>query len=840
MATLDTHTANSCSEYIGVRLLEAPYHLDRVYEYKVPDACRESIKVGSFVILPYGNGNRRVVAVVVYFTDTPAYDEDKIKRIDAPAADSFALSKEQLGLSEFISRRCLCTFGDAAKLMLPPGALGRLRESYRITPKGETRGAEGTPPEHADMLVFLQSRRTVSGDALRLKYPANCVQTLAFLQEKGLVEKIYEVADRKDAYRTVCRIAVSKEEAEAILSDIRAKGRAPKQRDVLSVLIAEGETDVQTLSEKVPSAKSALDALIKKGVVEQERIKAERKTPFSDQVSSQKPRELKLNEKQTEAYNTLEALYASGKPAASLLFGVTGSGKTSVMLAMIDRVIADGKSVIVLLPEIALTPQTYAVFASRYEGRIALIHSGLTPTERYDAYESIKAGEVSVVIGTRSAVFAPLKNLGMIIIDEEHEHTYKSDMTPRYHTRDVAKFRCAHNNALLIMASATPDVETYYYAKEGRYHLVELPERYGGATLPEVQIVDMKGESRSGNINPVSRELLLHMQERLDKKEQSVIFINRRGFNNYVVCAECGESIRCPNCDVSLTYHTKKNDYGSGELRCHWCGFRTGESVKCDSCGSERFLRFGYGTQRVEKEIFDVFPNASVIRMDMDTIENKNTYYEKLNAFRRGEADVLLGTSMITKGHDFPNVTLVGVLMADAAMTLDDYRAGERTYATITQVVGRAGRAEKKGLAVIQAMNPQSEIIKLACSQDYKKFYESEIEYRKAANFPPFCDIALLDFVSEKEAMLLDYATRMREKISSLTKEKYKDMPLIVYGPYEAPVYRVEGRYRIRIIVKCRLNNESRAFFDELMRDHSSSALAGKPTMTLNFSPTSI
>ncbi len=840
MATNNVQTANDRSEYVGVRLLEAPYHLDRVYEYRVPDSCRESVRVGSFVILPYGNGNRRVVAVVVYFTDTPAYDESKIKRIDAPASDSISLSEEQLALASFISRRCLCTFGDAAKLMLPPGALGRLRESYRITGKGETRKTEGVDTEHTDILTYLQTKRVASGDELRLKYPANCMQSLAFLQEKSLVEKIYEIAERKDAYRTVCRVAVSKEEAEAVLVQMSAKGRAPKQRDVLAVLVAEGEMDVQTLAEKVPSAKSVLDALVKKGIVGQEKVKAERRTAFSEQMTLQRPKELKLNEKQTEAYNTLEALYSSGEPAASLLFGVTGSGKTSVMLAMIDRVIADGKSVIVLLPEIALTPQTYAVFASRYEGRIALIHSGLTPTERYDAYTSIRAGEVSVVIGTRSAVFAPLENLGMIIIDEEHEHTYKSDMNPRYHTRDVAKFRCAHNKALLVMASATPDVETYYYAKQGRYHLVELPERYGGATLPDVKIVDMKSESRSGNINPVSRELLIHMQERLDRKEQSVIFINRRGFNNYVVCAECGDSIRCPNCDVSLTYHTKKNDYGSGELRCHWCGFRTGEGIKCDSCGSERFLRFGYGTQRVEKEIFDVFPNASVIRMDMDTIENKNTYYEKLNAFRKGEADILLGTSMITKGHDFPNVTLVGVLMADAAMTLDDYRAGERTYATITQVVGRAGRAEKKGLAVIQAMNPQSEIIKLACRQDYKKFYESEIEYRKAANFPPFCDIALLDFVSEKESMLLDYSARMREKIRSLAEEKYKDIPLIVYGPYEAPVYRVEGRYRIRIIVKCRLNNDSRAFFDELMTEHSRSALAGKPTMTLNFSPTSI
>jgi primosomal protein N' (replication factor Y) len=493
--------------------------------------------------------------------------------------------------------------------------------------------------------------------------------------------------------------------------------------------------------------------------------------------------------------------------------------------------------VIVLIPEIALTPQTFSVFSARYE-RIALIHSGFSAAERFDAYTRIRNGEVDVVIGTRSAVFAPVPDLGAIIIDEEHEHTYKSEMSPRYHARDIAKFRCASKNALLLMASATPDVESYKNALDGRYALVRLGERYGNAVLPEVRVVQTL---HGGSPDIMGPDLVHEVRERLRRNEQAILFINRRGFNQFFVCHDCGEVVRCPNCDVSMTYHVKDRDYSSGFLRCHFCGHETREKPKCKKCGSERFVKFGYGTQKIEQEIAQMFPAARIMRMDADAINHdKDAYFAKLNAFRNHEADILIGTSMITKGHDFPNVTFVGVLLADGALRIDDYRASERTFSMITQVIGRAGRSSKKGLALIHALNPDSDAIKCACEQDYHKFYVREIAIRERLNFPPFCDVALIEFTSESESVLREYAEKYAHMIKRLASEEFPDLPLIMYGPIEPHVYRAEGKYRLRLVLKCKINPRLRSMIDILLTEHSSCSYPSKPTMAVNFSPSSI
>ncbi len=823
------------SKYASVRLLDSPFHLDKLYDYRVPESARDLIRTGSFVVLPYGNGNRRLIGVVCGFSDSVSYNEDRIKPIDRIASERLFLDGEMMALAEFISRRCICTFGDAVKLLLPPGSLQNLRESYTLTEKGAKEDLAKLPPELFTILGFIKARKTVSKDELAIEFQRGFSDALDALIDEGFITRTIDISEIKDAYKTLICIPECHREEDTV-----SLVRGEKQKALLSFLGKEGECELSLALEKCKASRETVKTLEERGLVELRRELIRRDLGFLSEIGRGEKREINLSPAQDAAFRKLSSLYEAEKPAAALLHGVTGSGKTSVMLKMIDKTVADGKGAIVLLPEIALTPQTFAIFAARYE-RIALIHSGLSQGERRDAYMRIKSGEVDVCIGTRSAIFAPMKNLGLIIIDEEHEHTYKSDMSPRYHARDIAKFRCAYHNALLILASATPDIESYYSAVTGRYTLVKLTERYGNATLPEVMVVDVKNNKNSSSISPISEELARAIDSTLQRKEQAIIFINRRGFNNFFVCAECGEVVRCPNCDVSLTYHTARSNYGKGELRCHICGGRYSADVKCKNCGSERFIRFGYGTQRVEKELSDIFPACTAIRMDTDTVDgDKHSYFEKLNAFRRREADILLGTSMITKGHDFPDVTLVGVLLADAALRLDDYRANERTYSMITQVIGRAGRAEKKGLAVIQAMHPESEVIGLACEQNYKKFYEKEIELRRVQNFPPFCDMVLLEFVSERENILLDYAKSIGIKIRELHSGEYSDIPLVVYGPFEAPVYRAEGKYRMRIILKCRLNERSRRFLTFLMEEHSKNSFPAKPVMTINIGPSSV
>lgn len=829
--------------YASVRLLDSPYHVDKSYEYRIPDSCRSKIKKGSFVVLPYGNGNRRIIGVVTGFSDTANYEPERIKLIDGIASEKLTLSEEALALCDFMKKRYLCTFGDAAKLMLPPGALGKLRESYSVTEKGEVADIKSSDIVNFEMLTYIRHNKTVTKDDLSIRFPRMVRQSLDNLIEKGYVERCLDLSEKKEAYETVVRLAVSENRAQDILDgkDPAVKLRSEKQKALLEYFLHTFECEMSLLCSSLGIQRATVKTLTDKNILAAEERKVRRDLIFLDSIrESTKSGTLVLSPMQQTAYKKLESLYSSDKAAVSLLYGVTGSGKTSVMLAMIDKVINDGKQVIVLIPEIALTPQTFSIFSSRYGEKTALIHSGLTHGERFDAYMRIKSGEARVIIGTRSAIFAPAENLGLIIIDEEHEHTYKSDVTPRYHARDIAKFRCFKSNALLILASATPDVESYHNAQIGKYTPVFLTERYGDAVLPEIEIVDMRKEKSTSSINPISDHLIRRMNEALSRKEQIIIFINRRGYNNYVVCADCGGAVKCPNCDVTLTYHVKRNDYGHGDLRCHMCGYTAHGEFKCPECGGTRSIKFGYGTQRVEKEIIDIFPNASVIRMDHDTIENKSTYFELINSFKRHEADILLGTSMITKGHDFPDVTLVGVLMADGSLMLDDYRAGERTYDMITQVVGRAGRASKKGIAVIQAMNPENEIIRLACEQNYPDFYKSEMKYRGAANFPPFCDIALFDIVSEKESILRDYAAKVRSNIEQLIEKEFSGIPFVVYGPCEAPIYKSEGKYRVRIIIKCKLNGDSRALFDRIMTEHSSIALQSKPTMTLNLSPAAL
>ncbi|MBO5788653.1 MAG: primosomal protein N', partial [Clostridia bacterium] len=449
--------------------------------------------------------------------------------------------------------------------------------------------------------------------------------------------------------------------------------------------------------------------------------------------------------------------------------------------------------------------------------------------ERFDAWRRIRQGEVDLVIGTRSAIFAPLSRIGAIIIDEEHEHTYKSESTPKYHARDIAAFRCGKHNALMVLASATPSFESFYKAKEGKYTLVPLRERYGGAALPAVEIIDMRQEVRKGKMTPFSERLTELLEYTKERGEQAILFLNRRGYNTSLQCKECGEPLTCPHCSVTLTYHVASG----AQLRCHCCGYRSAVPRSCPSCQSQHISYVGFGTQKAESEISLSNPSIRVMRMDADTTGEKLAFDRMLESFRQGEADVLLGTQMVTKGHDFPKVTLVGVLLADTSLYVNDFRAAERTFSLLTQVIGRAGRSTSPGIAVVQTFAPFHDVIRYAAEQDYERFYEAEIALRKSTLFPPFCDIASLTLTSTDEQDLFSVASDMKNYLSKLAEEQYADLSLVVFGPFEAKIYKAAEKYRMQMMVKCRLSKRSRGLFRDLLLAFSSR----KTTLSVDFNP---
>ena len=546
------------------------------------------------------------------------------------------------------------------------------------------------------------------------------------------------------------------------------------------------------------------------------------------------PDPIALSRAQTAAYESLLALHRKGTPEAALLFGVTGSGKTKVMMKLMDAVIAEGRGVILMVPEIALTPQTLGIFCHRYGARVAVVHSSLSAGERFDAFRRAAAGEVDLVIGTRSAVFAPLPRIGLILIDEEHEHTYKSDADPKYHTRDVAAFRAARHNALVVMASATPSLESFYKAEAGAYTLVPLRERFGGNPLPEAEIVDMRQELRHGNISPVSLALGNRIAEMAEAGEQAILFLNRRGYHAALHCRGCGHVFTCPNCSVALTHHA---DGRGAYLMCHTCGHRAATPTRCPECTGSQISYLGAGTQKAEGALAAAFPDLRVMRMDADTTSGKEAYDRMLEAFRAGEADILLGTQMVTKGHDFPRVTLSGVLAADISLNLPDFRAAERTFSLLTQVIGRAGRGAVAGRAIIQTFSPENEVITLACRQDYEGFYRREIELRRALTFPPFCHIAQFTLTGVDEGAVDHAAREFGALAAARARERIPDEPMIIFGPFEARTFKAEGRFRMRLIVKCRLSAATRRHLGELLCEYTPK---NGVTLSVDLDPTDV
>jgi len=829
------------AECVKTHILDVPYHADIEYSYRVPSEMEGQIGVGSLVIVPFGTSNKQKIAIV-----TEVYNEcasDKIKDVKSQMSDYLSLDSDMMELCRFMKSQTLCTIGEAVRCIVPAVMATKVNERCFVSDKA----SERIPDEYRELYEYVRDHAGVSTSYLKDKL-ADASVSIEWLSKNKYILRRTELEQRDKAkYESVVSLNVSRDEAIEACADTGPKRlRGKKQADILRLLCELGSLTDKDIYERTSTTRQQLLALVDKGLVKIERLPT-RRASYLERTKERD--DYVLSEEQTEAFDKLKSLYNTGEAHGALLYGVTGSGKTSVIKKMIDEVVSDGRSVIILVPEISLTPQTVSVFCGYYGDRVAVIHSGLSQGERFDAYRKIKDGDIDVVIGTRSAVFAPLSNLGMIVIDEEQEHTYKSETSPKYLAHDVARFRCAKSKALMLLASATPSLNSYYKAMGGAYELVKLTKRYGRAVLPDVIITDMKRERGNGNMSVFGTKLASLTARTLDDQKQAILFLNRRGYHSALSCTNCGKVLECPNCSVALTYHSFKkideeidaeNAYrvmsGSGILRCHYCGYQRRVPKECPSCQKSEFEYVGFGTQKLEGDLQRLFPSVKTLRLDADTTTTKTSYENILGSFLNREADVMIGTQMVTKGHNFPSVTLVGVMLADMMLYTSDYRASERTFSMLTQVIGRAGRASDKGVAVIQTNSPNDRTILYASEQDYDSFYQNEIQIRKAYQFPPFCDLAVITvsspFENEVNKVSGDIVTRLEAGL------KKGNIPAIAYGPFEAPVYKAQGRYRKRIIVKCKLTSTVREIFSDILISLSKSSQRAR--ISIDFNPTAL
>ena len=765
----------------------AIYAIDKPYSYWIPPQL--SVAPGMRVLVPFSQGNRRVEGVVLAVTDG---EETGLKSVAAVLDETPVLSEPLLHLAAFLRERYFCTFYDAVKAMLPAGLWFSVQEEWTLeVPVDEAKVAKS----HRDALAILQAAADRGGviRAQELRQavdPALLERYLPYLQNKHYLRS-NRTFDRRvrDKSEEIASLAVAWEEA---VQYAQSKARsAPMQREVLTLLAQLGSVSAKELCYFTGATMATVRRLERLGFLSLS-LRPVFRTPLpppGDPV----PLPV-LNEAQAAAYQGLAALQDREKPGAALLYGVTGSGKTSVYVRLIARTLEQGRSAVLLVPEIALTPQLIATLVGYFGKTVAVLHSGLRVTERYDEWRRIRQGGARVVIGTRSAVFAPVQQLGLLIVDEEQEHSYKSENSPRYHAREAALYRGAKEGALVLLGSATPSVETMYLARQGTYALFTLGQRFHGGALPEVRIVDLKEELRRGNGTSISLPLQEALRETMDQGRQSILFLNRRGAGQYRICVQCGAVPTCPRCSVSLTYHAANH-----RLLCHYCGYSEPVQDRCPQCGG-MVKTMGVGTQRIEAELRTLFPDREILRMDADTVSATNTHEDILSRFEREKIPILVGTQMVTKGLNFENVTLVGVIDADLSLYVNHFRAAETTFSLLTQVVGRAGRGQYQGRALIQTMSPQHRVIELAARQDYDAFFSMELSLRQLQGLPPFRDLFTVTFLSRIEGWAVSGAARFRAMV--LRQSPGWGTALTVLGPSPAPVVKVNNTFRYRLVLQ--------------------------------------
>ncbi len=775
-----------------IALEGAQLSYDKLYTYIVPPELHSAIEKGKRVLVPFGKGNTKKQGLV-FSLETG--ELKGLKNLLSVIDDKPLLTEEMLLLCEYMKEGLFCTYYDVIRTMLPTGLGLKLVNYYSANEDFVPTLLSETEKEVYDYL-YLKGEKEQGALIADLGITAELLEEL--VKKQALIKNCdakQKVSDATQKWVKLCD-----EEIYAKLTQ--------KQSAVIDLLKGVGSASVKEICYFTGVTSAVVEGLIKKEILIPFQKKVFRKptnslkTAVRDKVS--------LSSEQNEAFLGLMNKYNEQKGAVALLHGVTGSGKTQVYLKLAEQISADGRGVIVMVPEIALTAQLISIFTQKFGEKIAVFHSAMSLGQRMDEWQRIKEGKALIAVGTRSAVFAPFRDLGLIIIDEEQEHTYKSEKSPRFNARDIAKFRAAYHKGLLCLASATPSLESYTSALNGKYSLFTLMERYGNATLPQVETVDMNKEMQRGNKGVISITLYEAIKQTLQEKKQAIILLNRRGHNTYISCSACGYVEACPNCSVSLTYHSA-ND----RLMCHYCGYSKSAEKACPQCQNEHMHFMGLGTQKAEEEIKLLFPNAKVLRLDADSITARDSHAVYLNDFANGDYDILLGTQMVAKGLDFPNVTLVGVLGADSAMYSEDFKSFERTFSLLTQVVGRAGRGNISGRAIIQTQGPDNDLIELAKNQDYKGFYNSEILNRKLMIYPPYCDICVVSVQSVFEQKAKSVIQEIFENIKQGANSSEPKIKVIILGPSPASVAKINNRYRFRMIIKCKNNKQFRKMLNE-------------------------
>ncbi|WP_418247044.1 replication restart helicase PriA [Dysosmobacter sp.] len=796
------------ADMVKVAVSAAPYSIDKPYSYLVPDALAAAAVPGVRVMVPFGRGNKESEGLILARVQEPKLPGSKaIRQILDPEP---VLDKAGIDLALWMRGRYFCTVFEAVKTILPAGLWYGLREIWSLAMEPETaRSTAVGIPGAWQVLDLLEKQggkadirvlRDVLGDGA--EKPLKAMKKAEILTCETDAKR--KIADK--SHRMV-ELAVNTEDAYALTEPKRRS--APARYEVVNFLATAGRTPAAEVSYYTGASSRTLKTMEKAGLIafsEEEELRV----PSLDDVEPGP--EIVLNEEQQRAFEEILGRVQAAKPSVTLLHGVTGSGKTQVYLRLVQETLALGKTAMVLVPEIVLTPQMMRKFSSYFGSRVAMLHSSLKMTERYDQWKRIRRGEVDVVLGTRSALFAPLKNLGLIIMDEEQEGSYQSENVPRYDAREVAKYLCVREKAALVFGSATPTVETAWAVEQGSYQKALLRRRYNENALPEVLIADLRQEILNGNPGLISTPLRQELEKNLAAGEQSILFLNRRGSSRMLLCGECGYVPQCPRCSTAMTYHS-----ANGRLMCHYCGHSEPAADTCPECGGW-MKHVGAGTQKVEEELRELFPEAGILRMDADT--TAGGHEEILQTFERERVPILLGTQMVAKGLDFENVTLVGVLSADISLYVDNYRAAERTFSLLTQVVGRAGRGGKTGRAVIQTYTPGNDVIRCAARQDYDAFYESEIRMRRLRRYPPFADLFTVTVSGTEEGRVLRAAVSVRETLRQLCRrpELAAEEPEVL-GPAPAPVVKVNNRFRYRCTLVGKNDKATREMLAWLQKD---------------------
>ncbi|MBQ6863497.1 MAG: primosomal protein N' [Clostridia bacterium] len=799
----------------GIRIAKvgvenSTFGFDKLFTYKIPDILADKVQPGCRVFVPFGRGNVKRQAFVFFVEDTAVNPTERLKNIDSVLDDTPVLNKELCEIALFLKEQTFCTYFEAVRALLPKGASMKTVKCYRLIDRDTDIDSLQENSDTSLVLTLLKKKGDFLSEKVLLKALNRKEADSLFndLLRRGIIESNRTVLSGSGEK------SISLLRATDPMRDAEEYDLTQRQTTVYHLLCDVGAATVKELCYYSGCSASVVSALVEKGAAVFFESVVDRSLSSRFQSEERHSSIKKLSKTQQKAYDTLLAAYREHQPRTALLFGVTGSGKTGVYLKLIEQVLADGRNCIVMVPEIALTPQTLQVFSAAFGSSVAVLHSSLSVGERYDEWQRINRGEARIVVGTRSAVFAPLDNVGLIVIDEEQEHTYKSEMTPRYHARDVAKFRCKNNNALLLLASATPSIESYAMALNGRYLLCELEGRYGKAVLPDVQVIDMAEKTVKDPYFSISRPLADEISKNLAAGQQTILLMNRRGYNTFVACSACKKVMTCPSCSISLTYHSANH-----RLMCHYCGYSVPFVDACPSCGEHNIRYSGVGTQRLEEELQHRFREAKILRMDADTVGVRHGHQQALSAFESGEYDILLGTQMIAKGLNFPKVTLVGVVNIDQQIYNDDFRSSEVAFDLLTQVVGRAGRSEWKGRAVIQTIVPENGVLKLASKQDYKQFFKDEIVLRKSMIYPPYCDLCLLGFSGVKEDKVYAAAKYFLEELIEKNNNAEEPLKLIVLGPQAPRVSKINNKYRQRILIKCRNTTQFRSFLRTLLQD---------------------